>query len=86
MYEDFAQNFGDKKTGWDNAPSHTSLFTREFFLLKNNMTFISPPTLFACPGALQLFSLSLHFETIEMIEVQSQVVPNTLTEHDFQDP
>jgi hypothetical protein len=26
-----------------------------------------------------------HFETIEVIEAESQVVLNTLTEHDFQD-
>jgi hypothetical protein len=39
MCEDFAPNFGDKN--WmlhhDNAPSRTSLFTREFFT-KNNTT------------------------------------------------
>jgi hypothetical protein len=49
------------------------------------MTVIPPPTLFVYPGALRLFSLSLRFETIEVIEVRSQVVLNTLTEYDFQD-
>jgi hypothetical protein len=27
----------------------------------------------------------LHFDTIEVIEAESQVVLNTVTEHDFQD-
>jgi hypothetical protein len=43
--EDFVPNFGDKKN-WllhhDNAPSHTSFFTREY-LTKNNMTVVSQP-------------------------------------------
>jgi hypothetical protein len=63
----------------DNALSHTSFFTRGFFLTKNNMT-RPPPTL--------LFSLSPieeKIDTIEVIETEPQAVLNTLTEHDFQD-
>jgi hypothetical protein len=29
--------------------------------------------------------MGCHFDTIEVIEAESQVAPNTITEHDFQD-
>jgi hypothetical protein len=31
------------------------------------------------------FSVSCHFDVIEVIKAETQVVPNTRTEHDFQD-
>jgi hypothetical protein len=66
---------------YDNTPSHTSLFTREFFTKKD---------INHLPLAL-LFSVSQiedrterpHFATTEVIEAESQVVLNTFTEHDF---
>jgi histone-lysine N-methyltransferase SETMAR len=59
----------------DNTPSHTSFFTREFFA-KNKMTVVSQ---------LKIKLKGHRFDTIEVIEAESQAVPNTLTEHDFQD-
>jgi hypothetical protein len=68
----------------DNAPSHISFFTREYFLPKQH----------DCrPSSTPIFSVSLiedklksrHFDTIEVIETESQAVLNTHTEHDFQD-
>jgi transposase len=76
----------------NNAPSHTSFFTREF-LTKNNMTLIPhppySPDLAPCD-----FSLFHHlkiklkgrrFDTTKAMEAESQAVLNTLTEHDFHD-
>jgi hypothetical protein len=60
----------------ENELSHTSYFSKEF-LTRNNTTAISPPTLLFCEGH--------HFETSEVIETESQVVLNTLTEHDYKD-
>jgi hypothetical protein len=34
---------------------------------------------------LRLLSVSRHFDTIEVMDAESQAVLNTLTEHDFQD-
>jgi hypothetical protein len=76
----------------DNAPSYTSFFTREF-LTKNNMTVIphppySPdlaPCNFSLFPQLKIKLKGYHFNTIEVIEAESQAVLNTLTEHDFQD-
>jgi hypothetical protein len=65
----------------DNALSHTSFFTREFFT-KNNMTIISkPPHFFLFPW-LGIELKGYHFATIELIEAESQAVLNTLTQHD----
>jgi hypothetical protein len=67
----------------DNAPSHTSSFTREFFLPRT--TWLSSPThpIFLFPR----FEIKLkgrHFDTTEVAEAESQTVLNTLTEQDFQ--
>jgi hypothetical protein len=76
----------------DNTPSDTSFFTRES-LTKNNMSVVPyPPS--SCDLVPCNFSLFLrlkiklkghHFDTIEVIESESQVVLNTFTEHDLQD-
>jgi hypothetical protein len=66
-----------------NTPSHTYFFKREFFT----------ETTLLCPSPTQLFSVPLlkaklkghHFDTIEVMVVESQAVLSTLTEHDFQD-
>jgi hypothetical protein len=67
----------------DDAPSHTSFSTKEFFT-KSNMTVspIHPTFLFS---RLKIKLKGRHFDTIEVIEAESQAVLNTLTEHDFQD-
>jgi hypothetical protein len=58
----------------DNAPSHTSFLIRES-LTKNNMTVVPHLPKLKCR----------HFDNIKMMETESQVVLNTLTEHNFQD-
>jgi hypothetical protein len=76
----------------DNALSHTSFLTREF-LTKKNMTVVphppNTPDMAPCDFSLFLrLKIKLkgcHFDTIEMIEAESQAVLKTLTEHDFQD-
>jgi hypothetical protein len=81
----FAPNFGDKRT-------HTSFFAREF-LTKHNMTVIRHPPYSPDLAPLSLFSVSQlkiklkvrHFDTIEVIEAESQAALNNLTEHYFQD-
>jgi transposase len=76
----------------DNAPSHTSFFTREF-LTKNNMTVVPHPPYSPdlAPCDFSLFPLlkrklkGRHFDTIEVMETESQAVLNTLAEQIFQD-
>jgi hypothetical protein len=64
----------------DNTPSHTSLFNQGIFLSKT--TWLSPPSpdlvpydFFCSPDW-----RGQHFDTTEVIEAESQVVLNTLTE------
>jgi hypothetical protein len=84
MCENFAPNFGDKITDYCITKIyHTSSFTREFFT-KNNMTVV-PHTSYSPDLAPCDFSVSCHFDTIQVIEAESQAVLDTLTEHDFQD-
>jgi hypothetical protein len=87
MCEDFASKFGDKKN-WllhhDNAPSHTSFFTREF-LTRNNMTVFLQPPYFCLFLRLKIILRGCNFDTVEVMEAESQAVLNTLTEHKFQD-
>jgi transposase len=76
----------------DNAPSHTSLFTREF-LTTNNITVVPHPSYspdlapcdFSLFPRLKIKLKGRHFDTIDVMEAESQAVLNTLTEHDFQD-
>jgi hypothetical protein len=68
----------------DNAPSNTSFFIREFFI-KNNMTVTPHPPHFSLFPRLKIKLKCRHFDTIEVVEAESQAMQNTLTEHDFQD-
>jgi hypothetical protein len=76
----------------DNAPSHTSFFTREF-LTKNNTTVIPHPPYspdlapcdFSLFPRLKIKLKGRRFDTIEVNEAESQAVLNTLTEYDNQD-
>jgi hypothetical protein len=67
----------------DSAPPHTSFFTSEF-LTKNNMTVVPthPTFLFL---RLRIQPKGRHFDTIKLIEENSQAALNTLTEQGFQD-
>jgi hypothetical protein len=61
------------------ATSHF-LLLKGIFFTKNNMTIIPHPPYFS------LFRrLGHHFDTTVVIEAESQVLVNSLTEHDFQD-
>jgi hypothetical protein len=67
----------------DKAPSHTSFSARNF-LPKKKVTAIANPPYFSV-SRLKINLKGRHFDTIEVIEAESQAVLNTLTEHDFQD-
>jgi hypothetical protein len=67
----------------DNAPSHTSFFTREFFTRRAWHSSLTHPTFLF--HQLKIKLKGRHFDTTEVIEAGSQAVLNTLTEHDFQD-
>jgi hypothetical protein len=76
----------------DNALPHISFATRAF-LTKSNITVVPHP-LYSRDLALCDFSVlprlnvelqSPNFESIEVIEAESQAVLNTFAEHDFQD-
>jgi hypothetical protein len=68
----------------DNAPSHTSFFTREFFT-KSKMTVIPNLFYFSLFLRLKIKLRVRHFDITEVIKAESQAVLNILTEHDFQD-
>jgi hypothetical protein len=69
----------------DNAPSHTSFFTGEFFYQKQHdwhahlIHLTWPPATYLFPRL-----KGRHFDTIDAMEAESQVVLNSLTENDFQ--
>jgi hypothetical protein len=81
MCEDFAPNFGDKRTGITTAHCFTLPFSLGNFFIKNDTTVVSRPPyssdLVPCD-----FSVFHHFE---VIEADSQSVLTTFIEHDFHD-
>jgi hypothetical protein len=66
-----------------NAPSHISFIIKDFFI-QTKMTVIPtyPILLFLL---LKIKFKGRHFDTIHVMEAESQAVLNTVTEHDFQD-
>jgi hypothetical protein len=68
----------------DNAPSHGSSFTREYFI-KSKMTVFPHPLYLSLFLRLKIKLKVRHFDTTEVVEEESQAVLNTLTEHDLQD-
>jgi hypothetical protein len=75
----------------DNAPFHTSFFTREY-LTKNMTVVLHPPyspDLAPCDFSLfpqlKIKLKGRRFDTTDVLEAESQAVLNTLTEHNFQD-
>jgi hypothetical protein len=86
MCEDFAPNFGVKRTGCCITTAHrlTLPSSPGNFFTKNNMTvaFIHPNVLFTRS---KIKLKCRHFDTIEVIETESQAILNILVEHDFQD-
>jgi hypothetical protein len=71
IWEDFASNFGDKRTCSCITTTHclTLTFSPGSFYQKQNV----------CRS---LFPRLCHFDTTEVAETESQAVLNTLTEHD----
>jgi hypothetical protein len=53
-------------------------------LLTKNITIIPHPPYFSL-SQLKIKLKGRHFDTVEVIKAESQVVMNTLTAHDFQD-
>jgi hypothetical protein len=76
MCKNFAQKFGDKRTG--SFITHF-LFHRGIF--NQNLDCHSLPTLLSSVSPNE----GRHFDTIEVTEAEPQAVLNSLTEHDFQD-
>jgi hypothetical protein len=68
----------------NNAPSHTSFFTREV-QTKNNMTVVPHPPCISLFSRLKSELKGRHFDTVEVNEAELQALLNTLTEHDFED-
>jgi hypothetical protein len=68
---------------WQRTVSHF-LFHQGIFT-KTNMTVIPHPSYFPLFLRLKIKLKGLHFDTTEVIKTESQVVLNTLIEHDFQD-
>jgi hypothetical protein len=60
-------------------PSLTSFFTRQFFLKQHDCC--SHPPYFSLFSRVKITLKGRHFDTIEAIEVESQVLLNTLTDH-----
>jgi hypothetical protein len=90
MCENFDPNFGDRRTSSYITETHhlTLPFSSANFFYQKQHDCRTPtyPTRLTWP---QQFSVSpigkRNFDTVEMIEAESQAVLNTLTEHGFQD-
>jgi hypothetical protein len=83
MCEDFAENFGDKRTSSCIATTHrlTLPFSSGNFDQKQH-EYRPLPTLLFSDSPIEDKTGDLHFDTIEVIVAESQAVLNTLTEHD----
>jgi hypothetical protein len=83
MCEDFTSNFGDKKTGCCITHGLTLAFSPENLHKKHDCR--PHPPFFSLFPRLKIKLKGRHFDTIEVMEAESQAVLNSLTEHDFQD-
>jgi hypothetical protein len=61
-----------------------SFFIREF-LTKNNMPVVPHLPYYSLSPRMKITPKGCDFYTNEVMEAESQAVPNTLTQHDFQD-
>jgi hypothetical protein len=64
----------------DNASSHISFFTREFFFTKSNIIVVLYPSYFSLFPRLKIEQKYRHFETVEVMETIASGA-----EHDFLD-
>jgi hypothetical protein len=85
MWEDFAPNFGNKRTGCCITITHclTLPFSPRNFWPRNNLTVILTHPTFLFPP-LKLKLKGHHFDTTEVIKSELQAMLNTPTEHDSQ--
>jgi hypothetical protein len=85
MCEDFAPNFSDKRTDRCITTMHRLTFPSlpgNVCQKQHDCHPTHPTFLFL---RLKIKLKGRHFDTTEVIEVESQAVLNTLTEHDFKD-
>jgi hypothetical protein len=66
----------------ENSTNYTSFFTREF-LTKNDMALVYHSPQFSMVSQMKIKFKGRHFDTVEVIEAESQAVLNTHTEHNF---
>jgi hypothetical protein len=93
MREDFTPNFGDKRSGCCVRTAHHLTLPFISRLNRNSVTVIPthpshltwPPCDFSLFLQLKIKVRGRHYDRIEVIEAELQAVPNTLTEHYFQD-
>jgi hypothetical protein len=69
MCEDFAPNFGDKRTSSFITTTHRLRLPHKIILFPRLKTKVK----------------NRHYDTVEVIEAESQSVLNNLTLHDFED-
>jgi hypothetical protein len=86
MCEDFAPNFGDKRTVCCITTTYRLKFILSpgIFFTKNNMTTVHHTHIFFDPP-LKIKLKGRHFDTIEVIETEPQSVLNIFREHELQD-
>jgi hypothetical protein len=84
MGEYFTTNFSDKRTGccFTTTLRLTFLFHEGIFYQKRHDV---TPTLLFFVSPIEDKAKGRHFDTIEVIDAESQAVLNTLREHDIQD-
>jgi hypothetical protein len=79
IYEDFAANFGDRGTGCCITTHRLTLpFSTWNFLTKNNTTVVTHPPYFSLFPRLKIKLKGRHFDTVKVIEAESQAILNTL--------
>jgi hypothetical protein len=82
MYESSTSNFGDKRTGCCIMTTHRFILPSSpwNFFTQNNITLVPNPPYFTLFPILKTEQKGRHFDTIEMMEAESQVLLKTLTE------
>jgi hypothetical protein len=88
MCKAFAPNFGDKRTGCCITKTYRlTLPFSPIFSIFDQQHGCRPhsPTHFSLFSLLKINLRGLHFDTIEVIEAESQAVLNIITEHDFKE-
>jgi hypothetical protein len=85
MCQDFAPNFGDKRTGCCITTINRLKFPfspGNFY--QKQLDFSPHPSYFSLLPRLKIKLKGCHFDITEVIEVESQAVLSTFIEHDFE--